>query len=65
MYQLKCEEFYCKIRKTCLFVDSCELCKIVQCKICIFEKACEYNKERKKDESEIRSKFEGNNNTRY
>lgn len=55
MYQLKCENFYCEMRKTCLYEGSCELCKIIQCKICVFKKSCEYNRERKNNESRIRN----------
>ena len=43
MSDLKCKDFYCEKRKTCIFIDSCDKCKFDKCKICVFKKACQYN----------------------
>mgnify|MGYP003290801211 CR=1 FL=1 len=43
-----CKEFVCELRKTCLYVNSCDKCKIERCKICVFKNACKYNRREKK-----------------
>lgn len=51
MYKLKCDIFACELRDTCLYVGSCEKCKINKCDICILKHVCKEGKEKKKNES--------------
>lgn len=51
MYKLECQNFYCVMRKTCLYEGSCQNCKITPCDICVFKKSCEYIKKGKRNEN--------------
>lgn len=53
MYQLNCNNFVCELRDTCMFIDSCQKCKIERCKICLMKRSCKTYKEKKKHESKI------------
>ena len=69
---MKCKNFVCEMRKTCLFEGRCDDCKIEPHTICVFKNACDYaRKERlrkrkeKDNESKIRSGVKSNSNARH